>query len=275
MNPIIKNLTIQNLKNFMNSFKESKSIFWDEEKNRLIHSGEYGIYREELVKKWLRIFVPERFGISSGFLINSLGEISTQCDLIIYDKDKTPKIETIENQRFFPVETVLLIGEIKSDVNSINELNNYLIKLSENKKIREGLKPNYAFDSKFKEHGYNPEINPYDSVFSVLICNKFNFNLDVDKINYGEIETRFKHNLILSLHDGIINYKTKKGTKNLSVPFGGNEILETNYLKTDNAELPCHIISFLNSLNQATALTSLFEIDMTYYLTDSIYNKVE
>lgn len=101
MNPIIKNITVQNLKNFMNSFKESKNIFWDEEKNRLMHSGEYGIYREELIKKWLRIFIPDMFGISSGFIINSKGQISTQCDLIIYDREKHSKLKLLKIKDFF------------------------------------------------------------------------------------------------------------------------------------------------------------------------------
>ncbi len=258
----------------MNSFKESKNIFWDESKNRLMHSGEYGIYREELVKKWLRIFIPETFGISSGFIINSKGQISTQCDLIIYDREKTPKIETIESQRFFPVETVILIGEIKSDINSINELNNYLLKLSEIKKIRDGIISSYAYNVKFPDYKFTPELNPFDNLFSVLICNKFNFNIDVSQIDYGRTENRYKHNLILSLNDGIINYKTLKGTDNMSVPFAGNEILENHYLKTDNEELPCHIISFISSINLAISLTSLFEIDMLLYLTDSIHEKI-
>lgn len=275
MNPIIKNLTIQNFKNFINSFKESKNIFWDDEKNKLIHSGEYGIYREELVKRWLRLFIPEKFGISSGFLINSKGEISTQCDLIIYDKDKTPKIETVENQRFFPVETIVLIGEIKSDINSISQLNNHLLKLSEVKKIRDGVISDHSYNSQFEGYKYMPEKNPFDNVYSVLICHKFNFDFDVSKIDYGATKKQHKHNLILSLNDGIINYKTAKGTENMSVPFVGDEILENHYLKTDNEELPSHIISFLNSINQAISLITLFELDMLYYLTDSIYEKIE
>ncbi len=275
MNPIIKNLTIQNFKNIINSFKESKNIFWDDEKNRLIHSGEYGIYREELVKKWLKLFIPEKFGISSGFLINSKGEISTQCDLIIYDKDKTPMIETIENQKFFPVETVILVGEIKSDINSISQLNSYLLKLSEIKKIRDGVISNHSYNSKFEEYKYMPDKNPFDNIYSVLICHKFNFDFDISKIDFGTTKKQHRHNLILSLTDGIVNYKTAKGTENMSVPFLGDIILDNHYLKTDNEELPSHIISFLNSISQATALTTLFEIDMIYYLTDSISEKIE
>src|SRR5438128_86019 len=92
MNEIFKNLAIQNFTNFKNSFHETKRVFWDEKNKRLRHTGEFGIYREDLVKKWLRLVVPEKFGISSGFVISAMGSISTQCDIIIYDRTVTPMI---------------------------------------------------------------------------------------------------------------------------------------------------------------------------------------
>lgn len=42
MNHIIKNLTIQNHRNFKFSFENTKEIFWDKEEKKLIHPGEYG-----------------------------------------------------------------------------------------------------------------------------------------------------------------------------------------------------------------------------------------
>lgn len=49
--------------------------------------------------------------------MNSENKISTQCDIIIYDiNHKT------ENQKFFPIETVIAVGEIKSDLHSFIEL---------------------------------------------------------------------------------------------------------------------------------------------------------
>lgn len=274
MNPIIKNLTIQNLKNFINSFNESRNIFWDDKENMLRHSAEYGIYREELVKKWLRVFIPETYGISSGFIINSKGEISTQCDLIIYDKNKTPKIENIDSQRFFPVETVLLVGEIKSDINSMKDLNNYLIKLAKIKKMRDGVVCPQPYYRPKLTSTYSPESIPFDNIFSILICNKFNFKFDISKLDYEMTENRFKHNLVLSLNDGILNYKTNQGTDNLPYPCVGPEILQNNYLQNDHADLPAHIISFLGSLSMAVTTTTLLEIDMIYYLTDSIHEKI-
>ena len=275
MNEILKNLTIQNFKNFKNSFEESKNIFWDEETKRLRHSGEFGSYREELVKKWLRVVVPEKFGISSGFLINSEGAISTQCDIIIYDKTKTPKIENIDDQRFFPCETVACIGEVKSDVNSIGVLNTYLIKLSEIKKMRSTVQYPDPYDRGSFTTAFNPNQNSFDNIYSFLICNKFGFNFDISTINYGDVEQRFKHNAILSLEDGLGNYKTVEGTPNIHMPFAGNIHHADNFLPSDDRDLPSPILAFLTSLHMALNFTSLLNIDMTRYLSDNFIDDIQ
>jgi len=274
LNKIIRNLTIQNHRNFKFSFENTKEIFWNEKEKKLIHPGEYGAYREELAKKWLEMYVPKKFGIGSGFVINSRGSISTQCDIVIYDKMTTPKIENVNNQRFFPIETVSCVGEIKSDINSIGILNSYLIKLAEIKKMRENVKDPDPYFRGFKS-SFSPNDNPFDNIFTFLICNKFNFEIDPEKIDYGEIEQRFKHNLVLSLHNGIFNYRTQAGSKNLSFPFMRKNHHIDNYLENDNKELPTPVIIFLSALQIALNTNTLLSIDMTLYLTDNIYEKIK
>lgn len=274
MNKIIRNLTIQNYRNFKFSFENSKEIFWDEKQKKLIHPGEYGAYREELAKRWLEMYISKRFGIGSGFIINSSGSISTQCDIVIYDRTTTPKIENINNQKFFPIETVSCVGEIKSDINSIGQLNSYLIKLAEIKKMRENVKdPDPYFRGNFNS-SFSPLNNPFDNIFTFLICNKFKFKINPEKIDYGEIEQRFKHNVVLSLHNGILNYRTLAGTKNLLFPFTGEIRLIDNYLANDNEELPTPVINFLSAFQMASNYNALLNIDMTRYLTDKIVEKI-
>ena len=265
MNEIIRNLTIQNFQNFKNSFEETKNIFWDDKAKKLRHSGEFGQYREELVKKWIRVVVPEMFGISSGFLVNPQGDISTQCDIIIYDRTRTPKIENIDNQKFFPIETVSCIGEVKSDINSMSELNSHLIKLAQIKKMRDsmiGKSPYYRHSS---DAPFSPTLNPFDNIFSFLICRSLNFKFDISKLDYGIVEQRFKHNIILSLKDGMLNYKTKNNTKNLIMPFMGQEDHIDHFHPTDNAELPSHILNFLHHIAQALDMTTLLAIEIAEY----------
>src|ERR1700748_1622761 len=116
-NKIFQSILDEKIEFFKFAFQQtSKNIFWDEAKKQLIHPGEYGMYREAVCKDLLRLFIPGRLDIGNGFLINDVGDISTQCDIIVYDKNATPLIENTERQRFYPVETVSSIGEIKSDL---------------------------------------------------------------------------------------------------------------------------------------------------------------
>lgn len=271
MNEIIRNLTIENLLNVKSSFDHSKKIFWDEQKNKLVHPGEYGTYRERLIKNWLRIYIPKKFEIASGFLINSDNKISKQCDIIIYDRDNTPQIQNMNEQLFFPIETVAVVGEVKSDINGVAKLNTHLEKLSEVKKLREGVKFPKPYFRIFQEK-YNPALNPFDNVFTFIICNKLNMNLTQNPINY-ECELRHKHNLVLSLQDGLLTYGPKNEPSNVPFPFGRDEIYYERFIKDDGEELPAHIGIFLSSLHTALISITLLEIDMALYLSDNIFDQ--
>lgn len=82
----------------------------------LRHPGECGQFREAIVRDFLRFFIPGRVAVSNGFVITAHDDVSGQCDLIAFDANATPLIESGERQRFFPVESVCAIGEVKSIV---------------------------------------------------------------------------------------------------------------------------------------------------------------
>jgi len=275
MNQIFNNIIIQNFLNFKNSFENTKKIFWDKEKERLLHPGEFGIFRESLAKIWLKSFIPQKFELASGFVITSKNRVSTQCDIIIYDKYETPLIENPDKQKFFPIETVAGIIEIKSDINSIGELNSHLIKLSELKKFRQDVQDPAPYNRDITSLEYNLDRIPFDNVFTILICNKLNFKLDVNQINYQSISIRYHHNLVLSLSDGIINYSTNKGSHNLFFSFIGDEIHKYNFLKNDsNSESPLYINNFLNSIHYLLKRTCLHKIDTSFYFDDTPTRKI-
>jgi hypothetical protein len=272
MNEIIRNLTAQNFENLKASFDYSKKVFWDEGKNKLVHPGEFGSYREKIIHDWLRLYLPKKYGIASGFVINSENKISNQCDIIIYDLYNTPQIQTEENQKFFPIETILAIGEVKSDINSFAELKKFVEKLSKVKKMRSELKnpkPYYKHIS----GNFDLERNPYDNVFTFLICNKFNFDPIGKNCNIDIYKTH-RHNLILSISDGLMNYTSTGNSPNLSFPFINESELIPTFIKNNNENLPNHIMLFLTSLMTALKFTTLLELDMTYYLTNDIYENL-
>ena len=112
-NKIFSNILENQIKKFVSDFSiEAEQLFYDSE-NKLFHPGEYGKFREETVKQLLQLIVPQSYGISDGFIINAKDECSKQCDIIIFDKESTPIIKD-DRHRFFPVEGVVGIGEIKS-----------------------------------------------------------------------------------------------------------------------------------------------------------------
>ncbi len=84
-NAIFNKLLKELIDNFTNSFiNVSEGLFKNQEDNNLIYPGEFGLYREAICKRFLKFIVPQKLSIDTVFLINSNDEVSTQCDIIIY-----------------------------------------------------------------------------------------------------------------------------------------------------------------------------------------------
>jgi len=177
---------------FRKSYRDSKLIFENiEVKNNLLHAGEYGAYREKICKNLIRTSIPEKYSIADGFIINSKGKTSNQLDLIIYDKKQTPFIRLDDNPRFFPVETVVGIGEVKSTLTT-NNLCKALVKLSLQKEIRTGLVESiYCIN---KENAVPNFQNPYDNIFSFIICEKIS-DFDMSTFESKTVESYEKNNI--------------------------------------------------------------------------------
>lgn len=118
-------------------FERSKD-FYDAEDD-IYHPGEYGRYREEASREFIEFTIPGRMSTGEGFIANSLNptEISTQCDIIVYDKS-APQFKD-SHIRIFPIETVAAIGEVKSTLNTTKQVTDTLIKLAQNKAIRKKI----------------------------------------------------------------------------------------------------------------------------------------
>ena len=204
-NSIFTKILDDTIHKFMADFcSMPKELFYDE-KDNLFHPGEYGSYREEVVRCLFRNIIYEDLSISDGFLINSEDKHSTQCDIIVYDKKRTP-ILTESNKIFVPVETCVGIGEIKSTL-SKSEFKKALRKLSNNKKLKESASGSTVRRS--KKGDFDAAENSCDQLYSFLICKNLDFNInkiDFDEI-YDGIEHRNRHNLILSVEDGLFLYE--------------------------------------------------------------------
>lgn len=85
---------------------------------------------EDLIREKISLFLPERYMVKQGHLVNSQGKVSNQLDIIIFDRFSTPKFFESKNKTvFYPIESVLAIGEIKKTLR-----NNDIIEFS--KKIK-------------------------------------------------------------------------------------------------------------------------------------------
>lgn len=81
------------------------------------HHGNRGSYREDSLKDFLTNGkLPDTFGIASGEIISQYSQVSKQMDAIIYDKSKSIIFEASESTKIFPIESVLGVIEVKSQL---------------------------------------------------------------------------------------------------------------------------------------------------------------
>lgn len=70
---------------------------------------------------WVRVlreFLPARYGITKGQVMDSQGGISDQIDLLIYDAQYTPLLaKTAKEDLFVPAEAVYAVFEVKQEMN--------------------------------------------------------------------------------------------------------------------------------------------------------------
>jgi len=81
----------------------------------LKHNLEKGLGNEQALRDLLVWFLPRRFGIGKGKIVNSKGEMSRQLDIIIYDALQCPTLFIDENEnQILPVEGVYGVIEVKT-----------------------------------------------------------------------------------------------------------------------------------------------------------------
>jgi len=81
------------------------------------HSGSLGDVSERYFIDVLRKYLPVRYAINNGIIIDSTGSTSDQIDVIIYDNQYTPTLLDQKNHRFVPAEAVYAVFEVKPTIN--------------------------------------------------------------------------------------------------------------------------------------------------------------
>jgi hypothetical protein len=77
------------------------------------HPGKLGENREALVGRFLARYLPARYGVSSGFALLDSG-LSTQQDVVVYDRAANPVLFADSAAPLFPPSAVVALVEVKS-----------------------------------------------------------------------------------------------------------------------------------------------------------------
>lgn len=110
---VLENLVTIKLENFISEYKNTGKLFENEDvHNKLLHPGEYGMYKEKLLSKLFEFTLPKKYSCGTGFITNSNKEITTQCDIILYDEKNAPFLELNDSRRFFPQEVVMQLERL-------------------------------------------------------------------------------------------------------------------------------------------------------------------
>jgi len=88
------------------------------------HGPTKGALNEESLKRILAAFLPSRYALGPGFVIDSFGSRSTQVDIVVYDGFTSAKLFKAFTQVVFPVETTFACLEVKTrlDRGALGEL---------------------------------------------------------------------------------------------------------------------------------------------------------
>lgn len=81
------------------------------------HAGTLGEVNESYFIDVLRKYLPRRYAVDNGIVIDNKGATSDQIDVIIYDNQYTPTLLDQENHRFVPAEAVYAVLEVKPTIN--------------------------------------------------------------------------------------------------------------------------------------------------------------
>ena len=263
---VFEKLLAEKIDNFKLAFlNTAEDVFFDNN-GKLIHPGEFGKFRENICKDFLRLIIPSHLDIGQGFIINTLNNISHQCDIVIYDSNNTPLLESAERQTFYPIETVAAVGEIKSTL-SKTAFRETINKLSNLKKLREQVK-HPAIIRREKQGEYDPKNYPYDQIFTFIICKKLDFDIshlttEINEMYDQTVEYRHRHNLILSVEDGLLAY-FDDNSKTMMYPKVGNDLKNRFTYPRENSYV--HFKFFASYLFMGTSSSTILYPEITDYM---------
>ena len=84
------------------------------------HPVSRGDASEQVWRKLLKNYLPRRYKVARGQVIDSQGKSSEQIDVIVFDRQYTPFVFRHEGQIFVPAESVYAVFEVKQVINAVH-----------------------------------------------------------------------------------------------------------------------------------------------------------
>lgn len=150
------------------------------------HPHAVGGGRENSARMKLKNILPAGVGIGSGFVIDSYGNTSQQCDIILYEENFAMRFIVNEDHAntYYNCESVIAVGEVKS-VASMTEVKDSVIKLGKVNQLKRYNDDGYNYrkylsatairnslgDEKIE---YNSDGDTLGQIFTFLLCQDLN-----------------------------------------------------------------------------------------------------
>ena len=139
--------------------------------NSITHPAENGKARERIIANFFSKLLPRSYSISSGFVIDAVGGISKQIDLVIYRNDYHP-IFQVGEVNYFPAECVSTVIEVKSTIKDKKTLQSALENIKSVKTLdRTNRGKNYLITGQ----SGGPPVNPAEfkhQIFGAILTEK-------------------------------------------------------------------------------------------------------
>jgi hypothetical protein len=177
------------------------------------HPGELGVGREEIIRRFLRSYLSARFEVSTGFVFDSQGNVSKQLDIIIANAFVCPRFETAGGIRYYPCESVVAVGQVKSSLTSDADLQRALANLESVKELDRSANGR-AFDAERREE-IDHVNNHLHQIFTFLfICGKAMKDSTMQAAFMDRVLVTAPHvwtNIILALDQYLITFHCHDG----------------------------------------------------------------
>src|SRR5262245_30072371 len=84
--------------------------------NRITHAGDRGEVNEQHFIEFLRKYLPNRYTVEKGIVLDSEGNVSDSIDVVVFDRQYTPTLLDNDKHRYVPAEAVYAVFECKPTI---------------------------------------------------------------------------------------------------------------------------------------------------------------